>query len=264
MTSPGVLRSWPRVFLPPPPHPGQRRRRKRPWDAAKGQGQCSQARRRNRTQALGEQTPLLRTWGHRASQGRAAPGAKCRAKGGAPSMRLPTSGQDPCSAAGAGELPPAPRPGSIPSFPSPSPSQFKPPAKPSTVNRKPGDASGAAEIPAAPQTLALPGSHPGVHQMLPLRGLHEAPHAPRGVREGARPPCPVRPGSCARDAAPRAVPRAPAPAPPARLLLRAATPARTTLGAVPLPLGPFRPLQTVRAHSCAQRPPALSCPGHPV
>lgn len=170
-------------------------------EKTKGQGQYSQARRRNRAQAQGEQTPLLRTWGHKASQGGAAPGAKCRAKGGAP---LPTSGQGSgsvLSRGGRGSSPPLPASRFDSLFSLSFPVLV---AKPSTVNRKPGDASGATEIPAAPQTLALPGSQPGVHQMLLLLGLHGAPHAPRWVREGARPPCPERPGSCARDAAQRA------------------------------------------------------------
>lgn len=153
------------------------------------------------------QTSIWSTWGHRASLGEVAGEVKLPALGGALAShsRPAGSGEALCSAAKVGRPPcHAGCPLSFTSPSSPVWSLLKLPPEPSQESKR-GGASETAQIPTAPRALALPGSGQGVQQMSLIRGLHVAPRPAPGR---------VSLGSCAPDAARRALACGESPAGP--------------------------------------------------
>ena len=123
--------------------------------------------------------PYLVHLGTEGLPGRGCPGAKFPAVGGALGFALLTGGLGSGSAFSLeGGMIPGPLWISLLIH-------FTPPLRcgPSSSRRPnhPRRANGAARIPIPPQALALPGSGPGVQQMLLIRGLHAAPRVPLWV-----------------------------------------------------------------------------------
>lgn len=215
----------------------------------------------------------MRTRGHRASQGGAARGQSVGPRAGLQACDCPLAGrgQDLCSAAEGGMIP-LPKLDFPFSLPSPVPLCVVPvQAAGKTVHCK-GQTRRCTRRRSNPRCSA--GSRlTGLRAWRPPDAASRwAPCCPArpalGPGSRAWPPRPMRPGSCARDSAPRAptCPEGPARRSrrPRASRLRAASRSSSRPGrarAVPLPL---RPLQPVRASRCAPRPHALSGPGHPV
>lgn len=208
------------------PHLSQALEEVKTLGTGQGAGPVQSSPEKEQSSGSGEgQTPLSRTWGHRASQGAAAPGAKCRAgEAGLQACHRTLAGK------GSGSVPR--RKGGMISCPrsvfrlppAPNPSVlygpvFKPPAKPSTVNGKPGDASDAAQIPALLPELS-PYRAPGLASIrccLSVGSMRpRAPCAGSGKPRAASEPGPSGKLSAGRSAArtrlpggPRAPPAAP-------------------------------------------------------